>query len=128
MAFFCPSDPKMTPKTGPKGEKRPGYVIFSSKSTNEPIFIKIGVVDRNWPIIGIRHFLLHGLLSEQRRGRSASNHIRHLDHLVNNNSPQIFKRISLLFYVELDISVKCGWILAYNTAFYVPKIKNLGAL
>ena len=51
----------MTPKTGPKGKKRPGYVIFSSKSTNEPIFIKIEVVGRNFS----SRFLVPALLRDK---------------------------------------------------------------
>ena len=49
----------MTPKTGPNVEKNFGDVIFSSKSTNEPIFIKIGDVSRNF----LSHFLVPALLS-----------------------------------------------------------------
>ena len=48
----------MTPKTGPNVEKNFVDVIFSSKSTNEPIFIKIGDVDRNF----LSHFLVPALL------------------------------------------------------------------
>ena len=52
----------MTPKTGPNVEKNFVDVIFSSKSTYEPIFTKIGVVDRNWPTKGFSHFLVPALL------------------------------------------------------------------
>ena len=53
----------MTPKTGPNVEKNFVDVIFSSKSTYEPIFTKIGVVDRNWTTKGLSHFLMPALLT-----------------------------------------------------------------
>ena len=61
--FFDPSDPKMTPFLGSKFKKIVSGVGFGPKPSPMPIFIKIGVGDRNGLYIRSLISLIFGLLN-----------------------------------------------------------------
>ena len=80
----------MTPKTGPRGKKRPGYVIFGSKSTNEPIFFKIGVVGRNIFLRFLVPALLSSLIYTQYVLQGPSTYLKKLWGLHSTNGKCVF--------------------------------------